>query len=88
MFYIYADGEQDEMALAVHALRLNTLSKLTFSDCQNFDTLVQDMFPGVKFESSSHEKLAEAVRECYKDLGLIHNCRQVKITIVLLHLLG
>lgn len=39
-----------EYTIVVQALRLNTLSKLTFYDSQRFDALVKDVFPDVKFQ--------------------------------------
>lgn len=71
------DSEEREMALAVKALRLNTLSKLTAEDCVKFDSLVQDMFPGVKFESNVDEQLALALRNSFTEINLIHNSQQV-----------
>lgn len=66
------------MAIAVKALRLNTLSKLTAGDCVKFDSLVQDMFPGVKFESNFDEQLASALRESFTEVHLVHNHQQVR----------
>ena len=36
--------------MVVQALRVNTLSKLTFADSKRFDALVRDVFPNVPFE--------------------------------------
>lgn len=66
------------MALAVKALRLNTLSKLTSADSKNFDSLVKDMFPGVPFEATHQEKLALAIKKSYNDLHLVYNPQQVR----------
>ncbi len=38
-----------EAKLVVQALRINTLSKLTFSDSMRFDALLKDIFPGMWF---------------------------------------
>jgi len=43
-------SDEDEYKLVVQALRLNTLSKLTFADSQRFDALVRDVFPNVPFK--------------------------------------
>lgn len=72
------DSDQSEMALAVKALRLNTLSKLTSADSKTFDSLVKDMFPGVPFEAPHQEKLALAIRKSYNDLHLVYNPQQVR----------
>ncbi|KAE8745286.1 hypothetical protein FOCC_FOCC007971 [Frankliniella occidentalis] len=69
-------SRETEMELAVQALRLNTLSKLLFRDCVVFDALVQDVFPGIKFVSSGHEKLATVLKESFLALGLQYNKRQ------------
>ena len=65
------------MELAVQALRLNTLSKLLFIDCLSFDALVKDVFPGIPFISSGHEKLTAVLKESFSALGLQYNNRQV-----------
>ena len=70
--------EGAEMELVVQALRLNTLSKLTFADCARFDTLVRNVFPGVGFTSSGYEELTAAVKESFGDLGLLCNENQVR----------
>ena len=42
--------------------RLNTLSKLTFSDCVRFDGLIRDVFCGVAFNTEGYQDLKEAVK--------------------------
>ncbi|KAK3929891.1 Cytoplasmic dynein 2 heavy chain 1 [Frankliniella fusca] len=69
-------SKETEMELAVQALRLNTLSKLLFRDCVAFDALVQDVFPGINFISSGHEKLVAVLKETFSTLGLHYNKRQ------------
>ncbi|CAH0388994.1 unnamed protein product [Bemisia tabaci] len=66
----------NEAALVVEALRLNTLSKLTFSDAQKFDLLVKDVFLGVQFQSNCHSALIDEVKNAYVSLGLTYNERQ------------
>lgn len=68
---------EKEMELAVQALRLNTLSKLLFRDCLGFDTLVKDVFPGIQFTGSGHEKLKAVVKDSFSALGLQYNEREV-----------
>lgn len=70
-------SSEKEMELAVQALRLNTLSKLLFRDCVAFDSLVRDVFPGIQFTGSGHEKLTAVVKESFAALGLQYNERQV-----------
>jgi dynein heavy chain 2 len=67
-----------EKELVVQALRLNTLSKLTFADCARFDSLVKDVFPGVQFITSGYEELTAALKESFSDLGLLCNENQVR----------
>jgi dynein heavy chain 2 len=69
--------EGTEKELIVQALRLNTLSKLTFADCARFDSLVRDVFPGVHFTSSGYKELTAALKESFGDLGLLCNENQV-----------
>ena len=38
--------QNTEAKLVVQALRINTMSKLTFSDSMRFDALLRDVFPG------------------------------------------
>ncbi|KAJ8297986.1 LOW QUALITY PROTEIN: hypothetical protein KUTeg_024517 [Tegillarca granosa] len=52
-----------EAKLVVQALRINTLSKLTFSDSARFDALVKDVFPGIEFKDIEYETLAQAIRD-------------------------
>ncbi|ROT63098.1 hypothetical protein C7M84_019029 [Penaeus vannamei] len=67
-----------ESELVVQALRLNTLSKLTFSDSSRFDDLVKDVFPDVKFRGVGYEDLASILQEVFTEMGLIPNDRQIK----------
>jgi dynein heavy chain 2 len=77
--------EGAERELVVQALRLNTLSKLTFADCTRFDSLVRDVFPGVRFTSSGYEELTAALKESFSDLGLLCNENQVRHIYSILH---
>lgn len=70
------DG-QSEAKIVVQALRINTLSKLTFADSASFDALVRDVFPGVEFKDIEYETLAEAIREICKETNLVINENQV-----------
>ncbi|KAG1684369.1 Cytoplasmic dynein 2 heavy chain 1 [Nymphon striatum] len=73
--------EQDETfetRLVVQALRLNTLSKLTYFDCKQFDDLIKDVFTGVNFNDISYQELAEITKETITNMGLVVNESQVK----------
>ena len=70
-------GERVETEIAIQALRLNTLSKLTFADSVRFDALVTDIFPGIPFLEVAYEQLQEQLRQSVLDLGLSSNENQV-----------
>ena len=57
--------------MVVQALRLNTLSKLTFADSRHFDSLVRDVFPGVPFRDVEYVELETALREACGELNLV-----------------
>ena len=60
-----------EARLVVQALRVNTLSKLTFADSKRFDSLVRDIFPGVDFKGVEYAELAEALRTSAQESNLM-----------------
>ena len=60
-----------EAKIVVQALRLNTLSKLTFADSKRFDGLVKDVFPNVEFKDVDYEKLGEALKTSAEELNLV-----------------
>jgi len=56
------DGKIDnatEENIVIKALRINTMSKLTFSDSGRFDALIRDIFPGLEFKDIEHKDLKE-----------------------------
>lgn len=54
----------------VQALRLNTMSKLTFADSSRFDSLVKDVFSGVDFIDVDDQILTNALGQAYKEAWL------------------
>lgn len=54
----------------VQALRLNTMSKLTFADTSRFDALVKDVFSGVQLTNLVDQRLVYALEEVYKEAQL------------------
>lgn len=54
----------------VQALRLNTMSKLTFADTSRFDALVKDVFSGVHLTNLVDHRLVHALEEVYKEAQL------------------
>eukprot|EP01022_Parablepharisma_sp_SALTPOND_P023029 TRINITY_DN475_c0_g1_i1.p1 TRINITY_DN475_c0_g1~~TRINITY_DN475_c0_g1_i1.p1 ORF type:complete len:3195 (-),score=434.63 TRINITY_DN475_c0_g1_i1:26360-35944(-) len=59
-----------EAALLIKAIRINTLSKLTFADSNKFLGLLGDMFPGIKSEDIAYESVAENIKAACSDLKL------------------
>lgn len=56
--------------MIVQALRLNTLSKLTFADSKRFDQLVHDVFPDVEFKELVQDELVTALKQSAQDMHL------------------
>lgn len=71
-----------EMQLVVEALRVNTLSKLTYVDNERFDNLINDVFAGVAFQSTGNVELVTALEESCTELGFQVNDRQVGFTFI------
>ncbi|XP_059611101.1 cytoplasmic dynein 2 heavy chain 1 [Phlebotomus argentipes] len=69
---------QEEMEIAVHAVRSNTMSKLTLADCKLFDALIEDVFPNIGVTDFREKDLQNALQESFKSVGLIANERQVE----------
>ena len=67
-----------EVEIVVQALRLNTLSKLTFSDSMRFDALIRDVFLDVAFNNEGYEDLKKAIRDSYEELELKINENQIR----------
>ena len=72
-----------EMKLVVQALRLNTLSKLTFSDSKRFDALIKDVFPGIDFHDVEYTTVREALKSAMEEMGLIYSSVQVFMCVIL-----
>uniref|UniRef100_A0ABM5FWF4 Cytoplasmic dynein 2 heavy chain 1 n=2 Tax=Agamidae TaxID=81953 RepID=A0ABM5FWF4_9SAUR len=60
----------NESHIVVQALRLNTMSKLTFADCARFDALVKDVFPGIDFNDVDYAELNNALQEAFEEAKL------------------
>ena len=50
-----AISKELEAQLLIKAIRINTMSKLTFLDMNKFVALVTDVFPGIKCEDILYE---------------------------------
>ncbi len=70
MFLSLLVSHTKEIELLVQALRLNTLSKLTFADSKRFDALICDVFTGVEFKSVEQETLVEALKYATEEMNL------------------
>jgi len=71
-------SEKEENDLVVSTLRLNTLPKLTHSDCFRFDNLIKDVFPNAVFNELGHQALSEQVKDACQELGFAVNENQVR----------
>lgn len=71
------EGEIDEAALIVKALRVSTLSKLTFADRVAFEQIIQDVFPSVKIDKVEMFELREAASKTIKEMNIVELPHQV-----------
>ena len=62
--------DKAEALLLIKAIRINTLSKLTYADSSKFLGLLGDMFPGISSEDIAYESLQEAIKKSCEDMKL------------------
>jgi dynein heavy chain 2 len=67
-----------EALLLIKSIRVNTISKLTFSDSYKYEFLQQDMFPGIKSKDIDYELLQKAIKEAIEELKLQYIEKQVQ----------
>ncbi|EGD76743.1 dynein heavy chain isotype 1B [Salpingoeca rosetta] len=67
-----------EAFLLVQALRVNTLSKLSFADAKRFDGLISNVFTDVSLAEIEYHELSQAIAEAYEELGLVPTETQTK----------
>ena len=74
------DNGRFEAETLIKAVRVNTLSKLTFSDTDRFLDLINDLFPGVQSSDVTIPELEAAIREVMasKQFGLQVDETQIK----------
>ncbi|XP_018422828.1 PREDICTED: cytoplasmic dynein 2 heavy chain 1 [Nanorana parkeri] len=60
----------NESHIVVQALRLNTMSKLTFADCSRCDALIKDVFPGIDFKDVEYLELNAALQQIFEEANL------------------
>eukprot|EP00981_Chlorochromonas_danica_P004239 scaffold857_cov152-Ochromonas_danica.AAC.22 len=79
-------GPEMEYEILIKAVRVNTLSKLTFQDTVKFLALIGDIFPGVKSADITGGELEEAIItvmkekpfHCVEDAGQVKKMIQLK----------
>lgn len=54
----------------IKAIRINTMSKLTFIDSKKFAALMTDLLPGIKVEDIKYDLMTKAIKEALKEKGL------------------
>jgi len=60
----------EESVILLKAVRMNTLSKLTFADSRRFQDLCLDLFPGVNVKDIEYKELEAVVRETIREMKL------------------
>lgn len=70
--------KNDEMRLAIDALRANTMSKLTASDCQRFDMLIGYVFANVAIDNVQHDTMRESIEAAFEQLQLRFSEQQLE----------
>jgi dynein heavy chain 2 len=66
-----------EAIILIKAIRINTMSKLTFGDSKKFESLLNDMFPGIRVEDIVYEDLEKAIHETIEEFKLENNEKQL-----------
>lgn len=67
-----------EMRLAVNALRMNTMSKLTANDCRRFDMLIGYVFANTAIDKMQPNALQPFIEQAFEQLNLQSNAKQVE----------
>eukprot|EP00049_Salpingoeca_infusionum_P001770 m.50835 g.50835 ORF g.50835 m.50835 type:complete len:4155 (+) comp11193_c0_seq1:125-12589(+) len=67
-----------EAFLLVQAVRVNTLSKLSFADAKRFDGLITNVFADVSIKEIEYQDLTSAISKAYEELHLVEMPTQVK----------
>jgi len=70
-------SEKKEAELLIKAIRVNTMSKLTFADTKKFEQLMANVFMGVSVEDVKYEDLTKSIAETLRELNLHFVERQV-----------
>lgn len=67
-----------EMRLAVNALRMNTMSKLTANDCNRFDMLIGYVFANTTIDKMQENTLQASIEQAFDQLNLQRNEKQLE----------
>lgn len=67
-----------EMRLAVNALRMNTMSKLTANDCKRFDMLIGYVFANTTIDKMQENTLQASIEQAFDQLNLQRNEKQLE----------
>lgn len=70
--------ENHEMRLAVNALRMNTMSKLTASDCKRFDMLIGYVFANTIIDYVQSNDLKSSIELAFEQLHMQSNGKQIE----------
>lgn len=68
---------EDEALVLIKAIRVNTMSKLTYTDAIKYEALQSDMFPGIKSEDIEYAQLTDAVNQTIAEQKLQHIDNQI-----------
>ena len=60
-------NESKESEILIKALRINTISKLTFNDTLKFNVLVEDVFPGIDIKDIIYQQISDAVSTVFAE---------------------
>ncbi|KAL1506398.1 hypothetical protein ABEB36_005769 [Hypothenemus hampei] len=71
-------SKDEETNVIINTLKLNIVSKLTYSDAKKFDEIIESVFKSVSMENFNDENLKNAIIKSYSELNLIANERQVR----------
>ena len=63
-------NDVEEAILLINAVRMNTMSKLTFADARRFQNLYVDLFPGVTVKDIEYAELEIHIREAMEEMTL------------------
>lgn len=59
--------------MLIKAIRINTLSKLTFTDMRKFKFLLQDIFPGIESKDIVYEEIEKTIKVVIEEMKLSYN---------------